>query len=61
MLINKQPHKKLPPDFHPLAVWLGGVLLFGAATALNRLWSAAAADAVIGIVTAVFAIRSARW
>ena len=61
MLINKQPHKKRPPDFHPLAVWLGGILLFGAAAALNRLWPAAAADAAIGIVTALFAIRGARW
>jgi uncharacterized membrane protein len=61
MLINKQPHKRLPPDFHPLWVWLGGILLFAVATALNRLWAAAAADAAIGIVTAVFAVRGARW
>jgi uncharacterized membrane protein len=61
MLINKQPQKRRPPDFHPLAVWLGGVLLFGIAAGLNRLWTAAAADAAIGIVTAVFAIRGARW
>ena len=61
MLINKQPHKKLPPDFQPLSVWLGGILLFGAAAALNRLWAAAAADAAIGIVTAVFAARGAGW
>ena len=61
MLINKQPHKRLGSDFHPLAIWLGGILLFGTAAALNRLWAAAAADAAIGIVTAVFAIRGARW
>jgi putative membrane protein len=61
MLINKQPQKRRPPDFHPLGVWLGGILLFAVAAALNRLWAATAADAVIGIVTAVFAIRGARW
>ncbi len=61
MLINKQPHKRLSSDFHPLAFWLGGVLLFGAAAALNRLWLATVADAAIGIVTAVFAIRGAKW
>jgi uncharacterized membrane protein len=61
MLINKQPHKRLASDFHPLAIWLGGILLFGAAAALNRLWSATAVDAATGIVTAVFAIRGARW
>jgi uncharacterized membrane protein len=61
MLINKHPLHRRPPDFHPLGVWLGGVLLFGVAAALNRLWAATAADAAIGIVTAVFAVRGARW
>ena len=37
MLINKQSGNGAPPDFHPLGVWLGAILLFGAA-------SAAAAD-----------------
>jgi uncharacterized membrane protein len=61
MLIIKHPTHRRPPDFHPLTVWLGGVLLFGVATALNGLWTATAADAAIGIVTAVFAVRGARW
>jgi putative membrane protein len=60
-LINKHPVKKSPPDFHPLAVWLGGVLLFGTACALHGLWLAVATDAAIGIITAVFAIRGGRW
>jgi len=61
LLIRKQPHKRLPPDFHPLGVWLGGVLLFGAGAASAGLWSAAALDGIIGVVVATFAIRGARW
>jgi uncharacterized membrane protein len=60
-LIKKQPGPRSVPDYHPLAVWLGGILLFAVATALNGLWAATAADAAIGIVTAVFAIRGGRW
>jgi uncharacterized membrane protein len=60
-LIKKQPGPRSVPDYHPLAVWLGGILLFALATALNRLWPATAVDAAVGIVTAVFAIRGGRW
>jgi uncharacterized membrane protein len=60
-LINKKLSKRSPPDFHPLCVWLGGILIFGIACAQNGLWPAAAVDAAIGIVTIVFAVRGARW
>jgi putative membrane protein len=60
-LIKKQPGQKGSPDFHPLAFWLGAILLFGTATALYGLWSATAVDAAIGIVTAVFAVRGGLW
>jgi uncharacterized membrane protein len=60
-LINKHPLQKSPTDFHPLAMWLGGVLLFGTACALRGFWPAVATDAAIGIVTLVFAIRGGRW
>jgi hypothetical protein len=53
--------KRSAPDFHPLAVWLGGILLFATAAAVNGLWAAAAVDAAIGIAVAVFAIRGAQW
>jgi hypothetical protein len=53
--------KRSAPDFHPLAVWLGGILLFGLAAALDGLWAAMAVDAAIGIVIAIFAIRGGRW
>jgi uncharacterized membrane protein len=60
-LINKQLSKRSEPDFYPLAVWLGGILLFTVAAAMNGLLTTAAADAAIGMVTAFFAVRGGRW
>jgi uncharacterized membrane protein len=61
VLINKQLSKRSAPDFHPLAVWLGGILLFAIAAALDGLWAATAADAAIGIISTIFAVRGGRW
>ncbi len=60
-LINKLPPKKSPADFHPLAVWLGGILLFGTACARHGLWPAVVTDAAIGIFIMFFAIRGGKW
>ena len=60
-LINKQLSRRGTPDFHPLCVWLGGILIFGIACAQNGLWPAASVDAAIGIIIIVFAICGARW
>jgi len=60
-LINKQLSRRSVPDYHPLAVWLGAILLFGTACASHGIWIAVAADAIIAIVTAVFAVRGGRW
>jgi uncharacterized membrane protein len=60
-LINKQPGKRNTPDFHPFAVWLGAILLFGAGCALNGLLSAAVADGILAAVVTVFAIRGGTW
>ena len=59
-LINKNPTRRAP-DFHPLAVWLGAILLFGTATALHGIWPAAALDGVMAVVAAALAIRGGRW
>jgi len=59
-LINKNPHRR-SPDFHPLVVWLGAILLFGIAAARHEMWPAAALDGAIAVVTATFAIRGGRW
>jgi hypothetical protein len=61
MLINKNPVRRRPPDFHPLGVWLGGILFFGIGSAMAGLWPAVALDTIAGILVAVFAVRGARW
>jgi len=60
-LINKQLSRQSRPDYHPLAIWFGIIILFGIASALRRLWPIASADAIIFAIVAVFAIRGARW
>jgi uncharacterized membrane protein len=60
-LIRKQPGQKSGPDYHPLVVWLGAMLLFVTAAALNKIWPAVAVDAAMGIVVASLAISGARW
>jgi uncharacterized membrane protein len=59
-LINKNPVRR-PPDFHPLAVWLGAILLFGLAAALQGMWPAVALDGVMAVLAGAFAIRGGRW
>ena len=60
-LIGKRMSKRSTPDFHPLAVWLGAIMLFAVGTAMHGLWLAVATDVIILAVVAVFAIRGARW
>jgi uncharacterized membrane protein len=60
-LIRKQPGNPSQPDFHPLALWLGALILFAAGSAGAGLWPAVVADVVIGAVTTVFAVRGAKW
>jgi putative membrane protein len=59
-LINKGPRQSAP-DFHPLAVWLGAILLFGVAAGLRGMWLAAALDGTLAVLAASFAIRGGRW
>jgi uncharacterized membrane protein len=61
LLVNKRPRQKQPPDYHPLVMWLSGILLFGAGSASLGLWPAVALDAIIGGAVAVLAIRGAQW
>jgi uncharacterized membrane protein len=60
-LIRKQPGQKKGPNFHPLCLWLAAILIFGTDCASHGLWPAVTADAAIGIVTGVFAVRGAKW
>jgi uncharacterized membrane protein len=59
--IPKQPVNPSKPDFHPLILWVGALLLFAIGSAEAGLWPAVAADVLIGGVTVTFAIRGVRW
>jgi len=61
LLINKNPRPQSAPDFFPLGIWLGGLVLFGVGCATQKIWPAVAVDAVIGMIATAFAIRGARW
>jgi len=61
ILINKNPVHRRPPDFHPLGIWLGGVVLFGIGSATAGLWTAVWLNGIIGGAVAFFAVRGARW
>lgn len=60
-LINKQPGKRNTPDFHPFAIWLGLILLFGTGCALDGLLNAAVADGILAAIITIFAIRGGTW
>jgi uncharacterized membrane protein len=59
-LINKNPVRRRR-DFHPLAVWLGAMVLFGLASAQHGMWPAVVLDSVMAVLAAAFAIRGGRW
>jgi uncharacterized membrane protein len=59
-LINKNPVRR-PPDFHPLGVWLGAILLFGVVSAEHGMWLPVTLDGAIAVLAATFAIRGGRW
>ena len=59
-LINKNPVRRRP-DFYPLAVWLGAILLFGVAAGLHGMWPSVALDGTLAVLAAALAIRGGRW
>ncbi len=61
-LINKHSRsRKLPPDFHPLIVWVLLLALFGTGAALNQLWSSLALCIGTALASTLFALRGAKW
>jgi uncharacterized membrane protein len=60
-LISKKPRSKSGPDYHPLCLWLGGIIIFATGCGVHGLWLPVIVDAAIGIVTVIFAIRGAMW
>lgn len=59
-LINKHPVKQAP-DLHPLAVWTTLHALFLSSHVVGGRWLAAATTATLTLVTAISAVRGARW
>jgi hypothetical protein len=59
-LINKNRVRRVP-DFHPLAVWIGAILLFGIVSSIHGMWMSVAFDGALAILTAIFAVRGGRW
>jgi len=59
-LINKNPVRR-PPDFHPLAVWLGAILCFGILSAPHGMWPAVVLDGAMAVAVGALAIRGGRW
>jgi hypothetical protein len=60
-LINKNPARKAPPDYHPLVVWLAIILLPAAGCVAGHVWSAVGLSVIAAIVVATLAVRGARW
>jgi uncharacterized membrane protein len=61
-MINKHSRsRKLPPDFHPLIVWVLLLMLFGTGAAMNQLWSSLALCVATALTSTVFALRGAKW
>jgi uncharacterized membrane protein len=60
-LIRKQPGRSSAPDFAPLALWLGAIILFTVNAAQAGLWLAVIVNIVIAGAAAIFAWRGARW
>ena len=60
-LIRKQPGAQPPPDYTPVALWFGAMLLFAGGAGSAGLWSAVVVDAVLAGIVAVFCWRGAKW
>ena len=60
-LIRKQPGNPSAPDFAPLALWLGAIILFAVSAAQSGLWAALVLNIILAGVVAVFSSRGAKW
>lgn len=61
-LIDKRVRpKQRIPDYHPLIVWVSGIVLCGTGAAIHQLWLATGYCVVTAVVVAVFAIRGGKW
>lgn len=58
-LINKQPGKRRPPDFHPLFVWLALNLFLAATLALHQFWLPAGITLAVAVTGSIASWRNA--
>jgi uncharacterized membrane protein len=61
VLIKKQPGSRSPSDYHPLVLWVGGMVLFAVVAGRQGLWPAVGLDVVAVAVATVAAVRGGRW
>ena len=60
-LIRKQPGDLRGPEFSPLVLWLGGLVLFAVNAALAGQWTVVVVDGIILLSAGFFSWRGARW
>jgi uncharacterized membrane protein len=61
-LINKSSRsRKLPPDYHPLIVWVLLLALFGTGAAMENSGPPPRSACITALLSTVFALRGARW
>ena len=60
-LVKKTPDRAKGPDYHPLAILLGSLLLFAVGCARAGLWLPVGVDAAIAAVILISAVRGATW
>jgi len=61
VLIKKQPGQRSTADFHPLGIWVGGLVLFAIASGMHAFWGAVIVDIVAVIAATAMAVRGAKW
>lgn len=61
LLIKKQPGQRNVPDYHPLFLWVGALVLFAVGAGRHGLGAPLVLDGVVIVTALVPAIRGARW
>ena len=60
-LIRKQPGNPSTPDWSPLALWIGAMVLFTVNTAQAGLWAAVTLNIILAGAAGIFSWRGAKW
>jgi hypothetical protein len=60
-LIRKQPGNPSAPDYAPLALWGGAIVLLGVNAAQTGQWPALVLDAIAVVTVGILSWRGAKW